>query len=229
MRICYFVDYRGDRHISGPFIDDYRARRVPLLAKLPGMRGLELFIRDDAEDPLLKEDAGPVLMPRLTFESTDDLRTALESETWRAAQSDRDDLPRPGAPATYQAMSYETFAVPAPREDAPFSYMVQYHRPAPDEATFIGHYQAHHVPLLADLPGIRRLAVCTPVEWEGGPPAKRNDMMLVNEVAFDSAEALTAALRSEARYKLREDFDRFPRFDGPVTHTPMRREVFLAP
>ena len=36
-------------------------------------------------------------------------------------------------------------------------------------------------------------------------------------------EALTAALHSEVRERLREDYHRFPPFTGRVGHYPMRR------
>ena len=42
-----------------------------------------------------------------------------------------------------------------------------------------------------------------------------------NKVAFDSREALEAALDSPVRGEMRADFARFPRYAGRVTHYAM--------
>ena len=53
--------------------------------------------------------------------------------------------------------------------------------------------------------------------------------MLMCDIGFDSADALTAALVSEPRDKLREDFYSFPPFDGRVTHHGMARRRLPTP
>jgi len=46
-------------------------------------------------------------------------------------------------------------------------------------------------------------------------------------VVFDSAAALTAALKSPVRHEMRADYRTFPPFTGPVLHYPMATiEVF---
>jgi hypothetical protein len=42
-----------------------------------------------------------------------------------------------------------------------------------------------------------------------------------NKVAFDSADALTRALNSPVRHRMREDYKTFPPFTGANTHYAM--------
>jgi hypothetical protein len=43
-------------------------------------------------------------------------------------------------------------------------------------------------------------------------------------MTFDSETALTAALQSPARMKARDDFRKFPDFEGVVTHPAMKSQ-----
>ena len=47
-----------------------------------------------------------------------------------------------------------------------------------------------------------------------------------NEVVFDSLDALNAALASDVRHRLREDYKSFPVKPGPNTHYAMQRVDF---
>ena len=51
--------------------------------------------------------------------------------------------------------------------------------------------------------------------------------MLLAQMQFDSAAISTHALRSEARRLARDDFQRFPPFDGEVTHEAMTGKVIF--
>jgi hypothetical protein len=46
-------------------------------------------------------------------------------------------------------------------------------------------------------------------------------------MTFDSSADLDRALRSDARRAARDDFARFPRFDGDVTHLAMTAKVIF--
>jgi hypothetical protein len=46
-----------------------------------------------------------------------------------------------------------------------------------------------------------------------------------NKVAFDSADALTHALNSPARHRMREEYHGFPPFTGRNTHYAMATRV----
>jgi hypothetical protein len=53
---------------------------------------------------------------------------------------------------------------------------------------------------------------------------------LLAQLEFESVESMEAALQSEARAAAREDFRRFPPYEGSVVHQAMaQEEVFRAP
>ena len=75
---------------------------------------------------------------------------------------------------------------------------------------------------MASLPGIRELEVYSPVSFSFGAVRWQPVRSLQrNKVAFDTPQALQAALASPVRAKMRADFARFPPYRGPVTHYPM--------
>ena len=101
------------------------------------------------------------------------------------------------------------------------TYLVAYEGPAQDPDAWHAHYLAHHPPIMAELPGIRELEIYTPLQWVGGGAWRRERSLQRNKVAFDSPQALEAALGSPVRAKMRADFATFPRYAGRVTHYPM--------
>ena len=107
------------------------------------------------------------------------------------------------------------------------SYFVNYRGESPEAGAFIDYYAATHAALLAELPGIRRLVVHTPVSWNDPFPVNRGGCLLLAQMTFDSVAALDAALASEARARARADFQRFPAFAGSVTHEAMLHKVCL--
>jgi uncharacterized protein (TIGR02118 family) len=98
------------------------------------------------------------------------------------------------------------------------SYFVRYEGAAENESEFLRYYREHHAPILARFPGIRGIVLHTPVEWQDKFPVKPDRFMLLAQMIFDSREDLARALQSEARAEAREDFGRFPRFEGTVYH-----------
>ena len=105
------------------------------------------------------------------------------------------------------------------------TYLVAYEGPAEDEAAWHAHYLAHHPPLMARLPGICELEIYTRVDWVAPPAWRRAHCMQRNKVAFDSPEALTAALHSPVRQAMRADYARLPPFSGAVRHFAMATRV----
>ena len=67
----------------------------------------------------------------------------------------------------------------------------------------------------------------TPVAWRDQPFVTRDDLMLVNLTAFDTEADFRAALASDVRKKIREDFANFPPFTGLCTHAGMARRTFV--
>ena len=80
---------------------------------------------------------------------------------------------------------------------------------------------------MAEMPAIRRCEIYTQLGWIDALPVARADHMLICDTSFDSAEALNAALRSDVRDRLREDFHSLPRFEGRCTHFGMQRTRLL--
>jgi len=163
-----------------------------------------------AHDPFLQDGAPPALVVQAYFAD----RVSLE-----AGIPVLERILGPGA--TCEAMAVRRFPVPQPGRGG-CSYLVAYAGPAEDPEAWQAHYNAQHAPLMAELPGIRELEVYTPIPssfpavvWEPARSLQRN------KVAFDSPQALEAALASPVRAKMRADFAAFPPYGGAVTHFPM--------
>lgn len=107
------------------------------------------------------------------------------------------------------------------------SYFVRYRGSSSDPAGFAAYYREQHAAILRDFPGIGQLILHTPVAFHDPFPVRPAGTMLLAQMTFDSASALDAALRSEARKLAREDFAHFPAFDGEVTHEALKAEVIF--
>lgn len=101
------------------------------------------------------------------------------------------------------------------------SYFVLYRGQAADPNGFVERYREVHVPILETWPGIRGVTIHTPAAWEDPQSIRSSGLALMCQMTFDDREALSEALNSEGRVRAREDFLRFPRFDGEVLHQAM--------
>jgi uncharacterized protein (TIGR02118 family) len=107
------------------------------------------------------------------------------------------------------------------------SYFVRYRGSSSDPDGFRRYYETRHAPILGRFPNIRSLILHSPSEWADPFPVRRADSFLLAQMVFDSAGDLDAALRSPARAQARDDFQRFPPFDGDVTHEAMAGKVIF--
>ena len=189
-----------------------------LVSGVPGLEKVHVYTPGRAHDPFLNDGAPPPLALQLYFGSLSSLETAVAGP-----------LSRVKATCEAQAMLVRSFAVSEPREDPLCTYLVAYEGKAEDENAWHAYYLAHHPALMAQLPGIRQLEIYTPVQWISPPGWRRMECMQRNKVAFDSAEALTAALNSPVRKEMRADYARLPPFSGRVTHYPMATSVISSP
>ncbi len=182
-------------------------------ARLPALPGALVHTPDKARDPYLDDGAPPALVIQVYCPSV----SQLESSVGKLKH----------LPCAAQAMEVREFAVPDPaiRAEPYCTYLVAYEGPAQDEKAWHSHYLAHHPPIMAKLPGIRRLEVYLPVDWRCPDGWRRETCMQRNKVAFDSPAALTAALDSPVRKEMRADYARLPAFSGRVTHFPMSTRV----
>ena len=189
-----------------------------LVRRIHGLEKVHVYTPGRAYDPFLNDGAPVPLALQLYFASLPDAESAIA----RALAPIR-------PICEVQVMLARPFAVPEPREDALYTYLVAYEGRAEDENAWHEYYLAHHPPLMARLPGIRELEIYTPVQWLSPPGWRRAECMQRNKVAFDSAEALTAALSSPVRAEMRADYAKLPPFSGRVTHYPMATSVIVAP
>jgi uncharacterized protein (TIGR02118 family) len=194
------------------------------LAGLPELLSLDLYTPagDKTADPYVQDGAAPAHFAMLAFASLEALDRAARQARFSAGLAGMS-----GSLLTCTAMRRSDHAVggadaPAPL-DAPFSYVVRYHRPAQDETEFVRHYVETHPPLLARLPGIRNVMCYLPLPWRHDGGASAADYMLGNEVVFDDIAAFNAAMASPVRHELRTHFRQFPPFSGRNTHFAMHR------
>ncbi len=104
------------------------------------------------------------------------------------------------------------------------SYFVRYDISTPDPAGFVEHYRAHHVPILARWPGMRRVVLHTALPSEDSFPVNQGKAVLLAQLEFESQADLEAALASPQRAQARRDFERFPAYEGTVVHQAMACE-----
>lgn len=200
------------------------ARLADVIAATAGLRQGLIFTPSSTNDPYLHDGAPPPLVLQLYFDTIEALEAAV-APGGHLQQLDR------GA-ATQQAMLVRRFPVPdptfrTPPGELPCTYLVAYEGAAEDLPAWLSHYIADHPPIMARFPGIRQSEIYTCIDWCGGLPWPRVTHMQRNKVVFDSPAALTAALNSPARHAMREAFQRFPPFTGPVTHFPMSTMTVL--
>jgi hypothetical protein len=202
------------------------------IAPVPGVTEALLYTPAMTHDPYLNDGPPPALALQIYFNAIEHLEAALSAGGPLMAFADPARLPSlSGAAFTQQAMLCRSFAVPdkvfrtAPGA-FPCTYLVAYEGSAEDLPAWLSHYLAHHTVIMTRFPGIRRVEVCTRIDWCGALPWRRVDHMQRNKVVFDDADALTAALNSPVRHEMRADFANFPPFTGPVSHFPMATRAF---
>jgi hypothetical protein len=146
--------------------------------------------------------------------------------------SDREFPGLAAAEVGQQAMLVRPFAVPEPAfQTAPgepyCTYLVSYEGEADDLNAWHAHYLEKHTVHMATFPSIRELEIYTRLDWVSALPWDRINFMQRNKVAFDSRDALQAALHSPVRHEMRADFKTFPRFTGPNNHYAMTTRIVV--
>lgn len=184
---------------------------LPALRAMPGLAAALMHTAASAHDPYLNDGASPPLVLQLYFTSLPELEQAVAHQPW------------PAAIVSYEAMLVRRYPTSHPEgDDSWCTYLVRYEGPAEDPQAWLGHYLAHHPQLMLRLPGIRELEIYTAVDWIGAMPGTRLRSLQRNKVAFDSPQALNAALDSPERRAMRADFAQLPPFSGRVLHFPMQ-------
>jgi hypothetical protein len=222
---CLFLSFRTHQAASALAGEIAGLDRV--LSKLPGLLKAVVHTPSRANDPYLDDGPSPHLVLQLYFADVPELEAALARGGPLNELTSRHAFPAlADADVTQQAMLVRPFSVTEPRfgaalEDPTCTYLVSYEGEAEDINAWLDHYLSVHTTHMADFPGIRELEVYTRLDWVGALPWPRLNCMQRNKVVFDSADALTRALNSPVRHKMREDFKTFPAFTGANTHYAM--------
>lgn len=104
------------------------------------------------------------------------------------------------------------------------SYFVRYDVAVPDVGAFLERYRKLHVPLVVKWPGLQRMVLHTPLDWQDPAPVNRGKAVLLAQLTFQDHQSLQKAFASPERAAAREDFKRFMTFEGTVTHQAMKAE-----
>jgi uncharacterized protein (TIGR02118 family) len=107
------------------------------------------------------------------------------------------------------------------------SYFVRYRGSSPDPAEFQNYYETRHAEILRRFANIRSLMLHRPVAWSDPFPVRPGGTLLLAQMTFDSESDLHSALQSRARREARDDFHRFPEFEGEVTHEAMQQTLIF--
>jgi uncharacterized protein (TIGR02118 family) len=205
-----------------------RAELAALLPSIPDWRCVVLHtpVAGVTHDPAIADEPPPAFTIQFYFDELDALEATLRSDGPLAALLDPQRFPRLADCAlTHQAMAVRHYPVAAPGSVQPgetrCSHLVGYEGPAEDFNAWIGHYLDRQPPIVARLPGVRDIEAYTRLDYRCELPMPRSYAMQRNKMAFDSVDALNAALASPVHHEMREDFKRFPPFSGAVLQCPM--------
>jgi hypothetical protein len=214
---------------AGPAARDWHGAAAAVWRQLPGLVSHDLYlgVTEGAQDPLVDDGPGPLLIAMLAFAYEDALGKAIMSAEFAQSLARLPDGVRVAGEAM-ECRHYPVAGAAAPAElRASFSYVVRYHRPAEDESAFVANYVATHPPTLARLPAIRNVMCYFPLDRPNPPGLAKSNYMLGNEVVFDDVTAFNRAMASPVRHELRAHYRAFPPFSGANTHWPMWRTRYL--
>ncbi len=227
MRIAWFLTLHNPNDATLQASIEDLARFRDILRGTPGLERGVVFTPERTHDPYLQASVPPQLAVELYFADIALFEAATAANGYLQRLAAPDLLPSLAGTAIHQqAMRARDFPVPDARpHGAPgvptCSYLVGYEGPADDPEAWCAHYLAHHTAIMARLPGIREIEVCTPSDATGSLYWPRETCILRNRVVFDDAAALGAALASPVRHEMRTDYAKFPPFRGAVFHYPM--------
>jgi len=112
---------------------------------------------------------------------------------------------------------------PPPRT-APYTFVVRYYGPVENAAEFAAFYTKHHPPLLAKFPKVRNILCYLPMGWRDRGKLGEDELILGNEVVFDTLEDFVAATKTPAMDEVMADSDQFATY-GYSSHHAMYRKL----
>ena len=225
--LFFHVRHRPERRIAAEDLQ----RVIEIARRTPALSEAHVYTPAAAHDLFLNDPPSPQLAVQLFFADLPALEAACAPDGALQALAAPVTMPSlAGATVTQQAMLVRKFPVP----DATFrpppngfvaTYLVEYPGAAEDLNQWLWYYIVNHPPLMARMPGIRRVEIYTRLDWCSFLPWTRVNVMQRNKVAFDSLEALQTSLNSDVRKEMRADFEKFPPFTGGNIHYPMHTRI----
>ena len=195
------------------------------LVQAPSHGRIEMYLPHPGHDQVLFFDDGPP--PASLIEISADTIDSLHQWSERDEARRLFDVLNVGQEwsAGYFSIVRQVVAGEAlPRERvAELSFVVRYYPPVEDARLFAAHYVANHPPILARLPRVRNVLCYLPLD-ETVPGFKRDEIVIRNEVVFDSLIDLIDSQKSSLRAELSADCKAFPPF-GYSLHHAMLREL----
>ena len=230
MRFCYLVTFENPSPQARLSASD-KSRIATLIAATPAMRHAEMHTPAIATDIYTADGPSPQLALQLYFDDLLELEAAIGPKGYLQALAVGPSWPSlAGAKASQQAMYVRHFPITeAPARTEPrCSFLVHYPGPAEDFNRWFAYYVASHPPIMRRFPDIRHIEILSRVDWVDAMPFERVSHMQRNRVVFDNPDALTTALQSPVRHEMRQDYHRFPPFEGGSFHFPALTET-IAP
>jgi uncharacterized protein (TIGR02118 family) len=104
MSVSYFIRYDVNVRDVAEFVEFYRAKHVPVLARWPGLRRVVLHTPIDWSDTWPVNRGHAVLLAQLEFDNAEDLQAAFASPERAAARADAANFPPYEGVVTHQAL-----------------------------------------------------------------------------------------------------------------------------
>lgn len=227
--LCLFLSFHHGDSAAQLALDDL-ARIRQMIAATPGATRAIVMTPALAQDRYHAAVPAPMLAAQVYFETIAAAETAIGADGALTGITAETFPSLSGAEGRHQLMLTRSFPVP-PENGKPdvqsCAFMVHYPGAPEDLNAWLGHYIAHHPPIMATFPGIREIEIYTRVDWIDAAPWPRASHFQRNKVVFDSPQALEAALNSPARDRMKDDFATFPPFTGGSVHVPMIGESII--
>lgn len=206
--------------------DDDLARITSIVTATPALARARLYTPESADDYYTNDGPSPIFAMQLDYDTMFDLEAAIAANGHLQLLAAAEPPSLAGCRVEQQAMLRRPFPVADPVARVadgalPCQFLVHYPGHALDFDEWINYYLTHHPQIMFDFPGVREIEIFTRIDWLDAMPWTRVHYMQRNKLMFDSAHAITEAMHSPVRHAMRQDFEKFPPFEGSNIHHPM--------
>lgn len=230
MTIALFITIRADVNTSVALNRYFQGAPLELLTGRSEVLSIDLFTPELGDVPTFTDGVGPPLVAQIDVATAGNAQSLVESPEFAQMIMHPSEIPT--TVDRIELDAFETVYFPLPGDPDPLprtaslSFMVRYYRPTDNEREFADYYMANHPPILATFPGIRNVLCYVPIDIEATRKFSGSGVFFGNEVVFDNLAALNNALASDARTRLRADFETFRSFGHNTHHAMLRERLF---